>query len=995
MYKYWSVSDRVSVLQISLSSKGNQEIFNIKETIQKFPNSINLKVVRKDNTNFKCLPIPNSINLKIMRTEEKSYKCLTIPKVTIEHQTIPNPKSLISIIDVYAPTSELVDQNFTVLENMYNDINNTIDDLENKSMIFLTGDWNSKVGKKTRKDINDSCLGQFSRGIRNNNGQQLIDFCNMNNLFITNSAFQHKEAHITTWESKHVDPKNPSKTTTIYNQIDYILCSAKIKQSLINSRSFKGTETTSDHRIVICKLSTKKYDIYKNNKNEHTKQFNIQELTKSQEMQIAYQQNLETKLKKDDTSVWKNIEESITNAATEAVGFTKKIRNNRAYNPQVEQLSIRQKQLRLQISNTNDVVKAKELKQERNNILHNIANILNEEKNRELDQMATNIDANYHNNTKMYQAVKLLKRKPIQNPFIHDKNGRNVTKPNEIHDIIREHFQSHFNDPKEPTLQPFTGEPRSLNTQITVEEVSRSVKKLHNNRAAGYDKISPELFKYAPPILNEKITQIFNNIFNYHENVNVSHGILAVLQKPGKPKGPTKNLRPVILLIMLRKVLSSIVLFRIQPKVDAFLSQSQSAYRPGRSTSDIVWSHRFLAARIQKYQEEIFITGIDMTSAFDTIRRTTLIEILQSFLDEDEVRMIRILLSNTVLEIKTKGAPSSPFTTNIGSPQGDGLSGCLFTIYLEKALRTLRNKLNNTQVSQEHCYATKIKKIIPDESVYADDADFINVSPTQNDNLMSAVTDIFPEYNLIINDTKTEQTVLKRGNRNDETWRSTKKLGSLLGDHEDILQRKQLAITSLRNLNEIWIRKNRIRPEIRVKLYKTIVKPVLLYNSQTWGLTKSDENNLDSFHRKQLRIVLHIKYPNIVSNKNIYEITDEIPLSLTISKSRWMFLGHVLRLHEDTPARKSMKYYFTTSYSKGFRGTQRITLPITIDRDLKRANQFRPIHTKYLVKSFNNTSDLNRLTEISSDRILWKELCKEVYEAAQAERLQNLEAEVL
>ena len=173
------------------------------------------------------------------------------------------------------------------------------------------------------------------------------------------------------------------------------------------------------------------------------------------------------------------------------------------------------------------------------------------------------------------------------------------------------------------------------------------------------------------------------------------------------------------------------------------------------------------------------------------------------------------------------------------------------------------------------------------------------------------------------------------------------------------------------------------------------MKPVLLYNSQTWGLTKSDENNLDSFHRKQLRIVLHIKYPNIVSNKNIYEITDETPLSLTILKSRWMFLGHVLRLHEDTPARKSMKYYFTTSYSKGFRGTQRITLPITINRDLKRANQFRPIHTKYLVKSFNNTSDLNRLTEIASDRILWKELCKEVYEAAQAERLQNLEAEVL
>ena len=309
-------------------------------------------------------------------------------------------------------------------------------------------------------------------------------------------------------------------------------------------------------------------------------------------------------------------------------------------------------------------MKVNELKQERNTILHNIANILNDDKNRELDQIATHIDDNFYNNTKMYQAVKLLKRKPIQNQSIHDKHGRNITDPNEVYIIIREHFKSHFTDPNEPILQPFTGEARSLNIQITMGEVSKSIKKLHNNRANGYDEIAPEFFKYAPPVLNEIITQIYNNIFKNHEYVNVGHGILAALQKPGKPKGPTKNLRAVILLIMLRKVLSNIVLSRIQSKVDEFLSHSQSAYHPSRSTSDIVWSHRFLAARVQKYQEEILITGIDMTSAFDTIRRTTMIEILESFLDEDEVRIIRVLLSNTVLEIKTHDVPSDPFTTN-------------------------------------------------------------------------------------------------------------------------------------------------------------------------------------------------------------------------------------------------------------------------------------------------------------------------------------------
>ena len=37
-----------------------------------------------------------------------------------------------------------------------------------------------------------------------------------------------------------------------------------------------------------------------------------------------------------------------------------------------------------------------------------------------------------------------------------------------------------------------------------------------------------------------------------------------------------------------------------------------------------------------------------MTSAFDTMKRTKLIEILESFLREDEIRIIRILLINNI-----------------------------------------------------------------------------------------------------------------------------------------------------------------------------------------------------------------------------------------------------------------------------------------------------------------------------------------------------------
>ena len=135
--------------------------------------------------------------------------------------------------------------------------------------------------------------------------------------------------------------------------------------------------------------------------------------------------------------------------------------------------------------------------------------------------------------------------------------------------------------------------------------------------------------------MHDLIAESLNNIFTKHEYINVGHGLLTALQKPGTPKGPTKSLRPMILLIMLRKAISNIVLTRIQPTVEEYLSHSQIAYRHGRSPSDIVWCHRFLAARVQKFQEEIMIIGTNMTSAFDTMKRTELIEILELFIRED------------------------------------------------------------------------------------------------------------------------------------------------------------------------------------------------------------------------------------------------------------------------------------------------------------------------------------------------------------------------
>ena len=124
------------------------------------------------------------------------------------------------------------------------------------------------------------------------------------------------------------------------------------------------------------------------------------------------------------------------------------------------------------------------------------------------------------------------------------------------------------------------------------------------------------------------------------------------------------NLRPVILLPVIRKI-SNVVLAKMKPKVDEYLPLSQSAYREKRNTGDIIWAYIWIIAKTQKVKEKIYITGIDLSSAFDTIIRKKLIVILETILDKDALQMVKFLLKDTKLQMLD--IEPTTFHTNIGS----------------------------------------------------------------------------------------------------------------------------------------------------------------------------------------------------------------------------------------------------------------------------------------------------------------------------------------
>lgn len=111
------------------------------------------------------------------------------------------------------------------------------------------------------------------------------------------------------------------------------------------------------------------------------------------------------------------------------------------------------------------------------------------------------------------------------------------------------------------------GDPRQLRNEIPPEEIHKSFKKL-NNKATGEDGIPGELLKYVPEELYEYVAQMTNEMFRIHEPLKINNGNMRTVEKPGKPEGPRKNLRPVTLLNTIRKAISLCTPYRSREEIE-------------------------------------------------------------------------------------------------------------------------------------------------------------------------------------------------------------------------------------------------------------------------------------------------------------------------------------------------------------------------------------------------------------------------------------------
>ena len=90
----------------------------------------------------------------------------------------------ITIIQVYAPTSNAEEAE---VEQFYEDLQDLLELTPKKDVLFITGDWNVKVGSQEIPGV----TGKFGLGVQNKAGQRLTEFCQDNALVIANTLFNN------------------------------------------------------------------------------------------------------------------------------------------------------------------------------------------------------------------------------------------------------------------------------------------------------------------------------------------------------------------------------------------------------------------------------------------------------------------------------------------------------------------------------------------------------------------------------------------------------------------------------------------------------------------------------------------------------------------------------------------------------------------------------------------------------------------------------------
>ena len=166
-----------------------------------------------------------------MQSQKQQNDLCLFPRQTIQYHSNPSLR-----LNNNAEEDEV--------EGFYEDLQDLLELIPKKDVLFIIQEWNAKVGSQEIPGIAD----KLGFAVKNEAGQRLVEFCQENTLVIANTLFQQHKRRLYTWTSPDGQYQN---------YIDYILCSQRWRSSIQSAKTRLGADCGSDHELLIAKFRLK------------------------------------------------------------------------------------------------------------------------------------------------------------------------------------------------------------------------------------------------------------------------------------------------------------------------------------------------------------------------------------------------------------------------------------------------------------------------------------------------------------------------------------------------------------------------------------------------------------------------------------------------------------------------------------------------------------------------------------------------------------------
>uniref|UniRef100_A0A2N9I4W7 Reverse transcriptase domain-containing protein n=1 Tax=Fagus sylvatica TaxID=28930 RepID=A0A2N9I4W7_FAGSY len=315
-------------------------------------------------------------------------------------------------------------------------------------------------------------------------------------------------------------------------------------------------------------------------------------------------------------------------------------------------------------------------------------------------------------NMKFFHAFANQRRRTNEITMLRDNHGAQITGEAGLEHVCNEYFRNIFTTSNPGNIDVVVNAMDQVVSQdmndsllfpITEEEVKIALFQMNPSKAPGPDGMSALFFQKYWHVIGTDITSAVLDCISSRKllkSVNYMH--IALIPKVANPES-MGQFRPISLCNVLYKLVSKVLVNRLKQVLSKIISDSQSAFVPGRLITDNVLL-AFEALHYMKNKRRGGVTHLaaklDMSKAYDRVEWSYLKAVmLKMGFDCRWVDLMMECISIVSYSILLNGTPTGHIIPSRGLRQGDPLSPYLFLICAE-GFTSLIRKAENQKLIQ-------------------------------------------------------------------------------------------------------------------------------------------------------------------------------------------------------------------------------------------------------------------------------------------------------